>query len=78
MATVTIRNLDDAAVDRLKAKAKEHERSLEAEIRALLMEAAARPSRKAFLELADRIKAMTPKDVAQTDSAELIREDRDR
>ena len=78
MATVTIRNLDDAAVDRLKAKAREHNRSLEAEIRALLMEAAARPSRKSFLELADRIAAMTPKGVAQTDSANLIREDRDR
>lgn len=42
------------------------------------MEAAARPSRKSFLELADRIAAMTPKGVAQTDSADLIREDRDR
>ncbi len=78
MPTLTIRNLDDEVIERLKTKAKEHDRSLEAEIRALLTEAAARPSRKAFLELADRIKAMTPKDVTQTDSAELIREDRDR
>lgn len=78
MATVTIRNLDDATVDRLKTKAREHNRSLEAEIRLLLTEAAARPSRGAFLELTNRIAAMTPKNVAQTDSTDLIREDRDR
>jgi antitoxin FitA len=78
MATVTIRNLDDTTVDRLKTKAREHNRSLEAEIRLLLTEAAARPSRRSFLDLSDRIAAMTPKNIAQTDSVDLIREDRDR
>ncbi len=78
MANLTIRNLDDAVVEKLKARAKENERSLEAEIRVLLTETTERPSRKAFRKLAERISDMTPEGVKQTDSAELIREDRDR
>ncbi len=76
MANLTIRNLDDAVVAKLKAQAKAHHRSLEAELRALLSEAAARPSREEFLKTADRIAAMTP-DVKQTDSTKIIREFRD-
>ena len=77
MANLTIRNLDDEVVAKLKAQAKAHHRSLEAELRALLSEAAARPSREEFLKAADRIAAMTP-DVPQTDSTKIIREFRDR
>jgi plasmid stability protein len=77
MATLTIRNLDDAVVERLKKRAKDNERSLEAEIRTLLTNMSEHPSRKDFIALAKRIAAMTP-DVPQTDSVELIREDRDR
>ncbi len=76
MANLTIRNLDDEVVAKLKARAKAHHRSLEAELRVLLSEAAARPSREEFLKAADRIAAMTP-DVEQTDSTEIIREFRD-
>ena len=36
MGTVTIRNLDDKVIKRLKARAKTHRRSLEAELRDLL------------------------------------------
>ena len=78
MATLTIRNLDDEIVDKLKHKAKEHHRSLEAEVREILKQAAERKSREELLAAADRIAAMTPKGVKQTDSAKLIREDRDR
>jgi plasmid stability protein len=79
MATVTIRNLDDEVVRKLKAQAKEHNRSLEAELREVLAQLAARRrSRTELLAEADRIAAMTPKDVVQTDSTLLIREDRDR
>lgn len=78
MTTLTIRNLDDETVERLRTRAQNNNRSLEAEIRALLTEAARRPSRKEFRALAERIAAMTPKGVKQTDSAELLREDRDR
>lgn len=77
MATLTIRNLDDEVVDLLKARAKENSRSLEAEVRLVLREAATRPSPKTARALAERIAAMTP-DVPQTDSVKIIREFRDR
>ncbi len=76
MANVTIRNLDDEVVARLKDRAKVNKRSLEAELRTLLSEAVNRPSHEEFRKLAARIRAMTP-DVEQTDSTLLIREDRD-
>ncbi len=78
MANLTIRNVDDHVVERLKKKAKDNGRSLEAELRELLKQAANRKSPEELLALADRIAAMTPADVKQTDSAELLREDRDR
>lgn len=78
MATLTIRNLDDQVVERLKARARDRNRSLEAEVRELLTRATERPSREDFIALVDRIAAMTPKDVQQTDSTEIIREFRDR
>ncbi len=77
MANLTIRNVDDHVVERLKKKAKDNGRSLEAELRELLKQAAKRKSPEELLAIADRIAAMTP-DVPQTDSAELLREDRDR
>lgn len=77
MANLTIRNLDDEVVEKLKARAKAHHRSLEAELRVLLSDAAVgRQAREDFLALADRIAAMTPK-TYQADSTLLIREDRD-
>ncbi len=79
MANVTIRNLDDGVVERLKARAKAHHRSMEAELRQVLIQAAAQHERMAdFRREAARIRAMTPKDRPQTDSTLLIREDRDR
>ena len=77
MASLTIRNLDDEIVDVLKIRAKEHNRSLEAEIRQILADIA-RPAGAVDLRaLAERIAAMTP-GAPQTDSAALIREDRRR
>lgn len=78
MATLTIRNLDDAVVDKLKHEAQANHRSLEAEVRDVLTRTVERPSRRELRALADEIAAMTPKDVVQTDSTLLIREDRDR
>jgi plasmid stability protein len=79
MANLTIRNVDDDIVEALKARAKSHNRSLESEIRQILVDQARRPSwRGAELRaLAEKIAAMTP-NVPQTDSVELLREDRDR
>ena len=73
MASVTIRNLDDDVVARLKARAKANNRSLEAELRQLLSNAARQAERQEFIAEARRIRAMTP-DVPQTDSVELLRE----
>jgi plasmid stability protein len=75
MAQVIVRNLPDDVVERLKTRAAQRRRSLEQELRDILTEAA-RPSREEILADLDRIRAMTPR-VPQTDSAELIREERD-
>lgn len=56
MAAVSIRDLDDGVRERLRVRAAQHGRSMEAEIRAILTEAVcdadARPG--LFLTLADR------------------------
>lgn len=75
MAQVLVRNLPDDVVARLKARAARARHSLEQELRVILIEAA-RSGRDEVLADMDRIRAMTPT-VPQSDSAELIREDRD-
>jgi antitoxin FitA len=77
VSTLTVRNVEDDVVAALKARAKRNNRSLEAEVRVLLRDAVSRRSRTSLRELADRIAALTPK-VPQTDSTELVREDRTR
>lgn len=78
MANLSIRNLDDDVVVSLKARARRHDRSLEAEIRAILAAAARQPAELVDLRvLAERIAAMTPAG-SRTDSVELLREDRGR
>ena len=77
MSTLTVRNVDDDVVAALKAQAKRNKRSLEAEVRVVLRDAVEPGSRISLRELADRIAALTPK-VPQTDSTELVREDRAR
>ncbi len=78
MATLTIRNLDEKTVERLKQHARQNERSLEAEVRHVLNNAAQTLTHREFWARADAIAAMTPRDIAQTDSVTLLREDRDR
>jgi plasmid stability protein len=77
VATLTIRNLENDVVDALKARARRNSRSLEAEVRELLRNAAVDSSPASLRDLADRIAALTP-DVPQTDSTELVRADRAR
>jgi plasmid stability protein len=77
VSTLTVRNVDDDVVAALKARAKRNKRSLEAEVRMLLRDAVDRGSRTSLRDLANRIAALTPK-VPQTDSTELVREDRAR
>jgi antitoxin FitA len=75
MAQVIVRNLDEEVVSSLKFKAELHGHSLEQELREILKRAADLTTEEK-LALVDRIRAMTPKRL-ETDSADLIREDRD-
>ena len=78
MGNLTIRNLDDGVIDRLKTQAKANQRSLEGEVRHVLTREVSDYLRTAeFLERADAL-AATTSGMKQTDSTILIREDRDR
>ena len=76
MANLTIRNVDDEAVETLKRRAKLGNRSLEAELREIIL-AASRRSNAELLAEAKRIAALTA-DRKHSDSTLLVREDRDR
>ena len=58
--TLTIRGLDDRIIDRLKARARTKGRSLEADLRDLLIHTSRQPLILDALAEADRIAAMTP------------------
>ncbi len=78
MGNLTVRNLDDRVIERLKAQAKANQRSLEGEVRHVLTQQVDRPSRiVAFRERTRQLVSLTA-GTNQTDSAELLREDRDR
>jgi plasmid stability protein len=76
MAQLTVRNLERELVRRLKIRAAEHNRSAEAEHRAIL-EAVLGSSGASFWEQAAAMRHATRGRTA-TDSAVLIRHDRDR
>jgi antitoxin FitA len=75
MAQLLVRRIDEALVEALKRRAATHHRSAEAEHRAIL-EATLRPPAGDFAARAARLRAATAGRFA-TDSAELIRQDRD-
>ena len=78
MGNVTIRNLDDRVIDALKAQAKANQRSLEAELRFVLsQEVNHRLRMAAFRERTAQLVSETA-GVPQTDSVDLLRQDRDR
>ena len=78
MANLTVRNIDEGVIASLKSQAKANHRSLEGEIRHLLVQQALRRTRlDEFRERTARLHSLT-EDVPQTDSVALIREDRDR
>lgn len=75
MANVLVRDLDDAVLRHLKAAAKAHGRSLQAEIHEVLRSASARSlaeTRRLSTLWLKRLRGST-----HTDSTALIREDRD-
>ncbi len=78
MGSLTIRNLDDRIIDRLKAQAKANQRSLEGEVRHVLTEQVDRRSRLAgFRERTQQLASGTA-GRPQADSVTLLRADRDR
>lgn len=76
MAQIIVRNLDDVVVDRLKTRARDNDRSLEAEVRHILEQSAKMDMAQARLIVMERRKKLQGRKFA--DSVELIREDRDR
>ena len=79
MAQILVRGLDDALVARLKERAKLNHRSLQGEVKAILEEAAPMATKAEALAIVDRMAALLgKKGKTFSDSAELIREDRDR
>jgi len=74
MGQILVRNLDDAVIEKLKARARRDNTSLEQTVRDLLTEAT-RPSRDDVLEQARRIREMGS--MSPVNSVDLIRADRD-
>jgi plasmid stability protein len=75
MPDVLVRDLDDRVLKQLKAAAKTHGRSLQAEIHAVLNNASVRSlaeTRRVSVQWLKRLRKSS-----HTDSAALIREDRD-
>ena len=76
---IILEHLDEETVAGLSELAKLNRLSLEEQAEKILAEAVdMRARRRRRVESADRIAAMTPKDVVQTDSLILLREDRER
>ena len=77
MPQMLVRDLDPEVVERLKARARAHGRSLQKEVKAILEEAAATLS----LREAEEVAGSWQRRLAgreYSDSAELVREDRER
>ena len=78
MGTLTIRHLDDGVIETLKEQARANHRSLEAEVRHILTYTVDRSTRIAqFRERTLDIARAAP-DVPQSDSVDLLRDDRER
>ena len=77
MADVTIRDLDDEVLTRVRERAQRRHRSLEAELRDIITRSVEPVDIEAFKATAAEIRARTA-GRRQSDSTDLIREDRDR
>ena len=81
MSEILVADLDEAIVEQLESRAKNSGRSLQAELKLILEEAAqsasARLARAAYRSLADQVRADIGNQL-QADSADLLAEDRAR
>jgi hypothetical protein len=76
MAQVLVRDVDPEVVEKLKVRARRNQRSLEAELRVVLEEAVQEPN-FAIRDDVQRVRALFS-GRSFTDSATLLREDRER
>lgn len=77
MAQVLVRKLNEKVVDRLKKRAREHGRSLQSEVKTILEEAV--PDYEGAWKRIELIRTKLKRSGRKfSDSADLIREDRDR
>lgn len=77
MPNVLVRDIEAATLDRLKKRAATRGRSLQSEVQSILNQAASEAESRSEAEVA-RIIRSSFKNRKQTDSVELIREDRAR
>lgn len=77
MPDVLVRDVEASVLDKLKVRAKRRNRSLQAEMKIILTAAADIQEPLSSLEVIRRIRASNTK-VNRTDSADLLREDRER
>ncbi len=77
MAQLLVRGLEPGTIDRLKERAKQHNRSLQGEVKRILEEAAHQMTMEEFKTRARTIRKSFG-DRTLSDSTGLIREDRDR
>lgn len=76
MPQLLIRNLDEETIQNLKERARQHNRSLQGEVKLILEEYAARPD-ETPLAVAERWQGYFAGRTF-SDSADLVREDRER
>ena len=74
--TLTVRNLDDALIAKLKLRAARHQRSAEAEARAILAQGLGNEPNEDFWSIAKRLREATA-DRPHTAAETLVREGRE-
>jgi len=77
MPGILVRNLDTEIIERLKARAQQGGRSLQAEVKIILERSVREPSMTEFRKAASRIQKKLARR-RHSDSTTLIREDRER
>lgn len=78
MAEILVPDLEEPVIERLKQLAHGRRMTLETMAASILREAAARRPVDGLVQRADAVAALTPAGRRQSNSADLIREDRDR
>jgi antitoxin FitA len=76
MASLSVRNLDDDLIGRLRRRAARHERSAEAEVREILRQALTSEAQPGFDDLAAEFRALTA-NRHHTPAEILLRESRE-